>query len=185
MGLDPNKVQPVYVNGNKRQGTQACRDIFSQCLCVEQVCFCFTCMCVLHTLTHQTKGSKDANNPSLLSAVCLDVRLSGQSDLRDFRHNFAALTITLKKERKYLRSSQRMGQEEKNRQTAVCRKGAVRKGKRSGGPGGKEKKEEGEDRRGRGGVTGIPAAMADSSFCLHLSFPVTVPSSCFSGCKTE
>lgn len=42
-------------------------------------------------------------------------------------------------------------------------------------------------RRGaeRGGVTGTPAAMADSSFCLHLSFPVTVPSSCFSGYKTE
>lgn len=37
----------------------------------------------------------------------------------------------------------------------------------------------------KGGVTGTPAAMADSSFCLHLSFPVTVPSSCFSGCKIE
>lgn len=53
---------------------------------------------------------------------------------------------------------------------------------------GKRKQEE-EEEKGEGtreeGVTGIPAAMADSSFCLHLSFPVTVPSSCLSGCKTE
>lgn len=34
-------------------------------------------------------------------------------------------------------------------------------------------------------VTGTPAPMADRSFCLHLSFPVTVPSSCFSGCNTD
>lgn len=37
----------------------------------------------------------------------------------------------------------------------------------------------------RGCFTGIPAPMADRSFCLHLSFPVTVPSSCFSRCKTQ
>lgn len=77
-----------------------------------------------------------------------------------------------------------MGQEEKNRQQPA---GGERKDRESKvGAGGKEKDERKgqvveEDRGRRGGVTGIPADMADSSFCLHLSFPVTVPSSCFAG----
>lgn len=80
-----------------------------------------------------------------------------------------------------------MGQEEKDRQTVACRGGKgeeEEKKKRKG-----KRKQEEEEEKGEGtreeGVTGIPAAMADSSFCLHLSFPVTVPSSCLSGCKTE
>lgn len=77
-----------------------------------------------------------------------------------------------------------MGQEEKDRQTVACRGGKGEEKKRKGKRKQEEEKEKGEGTREEE-VTGIPAAMADSSFCLHLSFPVTVPSSCLSGCKTE
>lgn len=73
------------------------------------------------------------------------------------------------------------GREEQRDSSLLERKRRERKmGKR-------REKKEGMLRRKeeRGRVTGTPAAMADSSFCLHLSFPVTVPSSCFSGYETE
>lgn len=80
------------------------------------------------------------------------------------------------------------GWDRKRRTDSSLQEGKERIGKARWEQEGKEKdKRKGqvvEDRGRRGGVTGIPADMADSSFCLHLSFPVTVPSSCFAGWKT-
>lgn len=79
------------------------------------------------------------------------------------------------------------GWDRKRRTDSSLQEGKERRGERKDrqskvGAGGKRKGQvEEEDRGRRGGVTGIPADMADSSFCLHLSFPVTVPSSCFAG----